>query len=367
MSTNATEAAIAAEAAAKIALTAKPGISFGSYILGMWLDAIMGGIMITQLITYFSHSRNERWLIRIIVYWITVISTAFTVFIVVMNFHFFVYGFGSYLPFESVDWIGWPPLMDSFISTGVQAFYVDRAYRLNGKNKGLLIVLIALLVASFGAAIGTKIKFGLLDAESDAAQIDPFVWTWLGTCMAADILITTAVAYGLHKSRTGWSSTDALVQRLILLSAETQLPPALVTLGFLVEFCIDPPSSLGVFFECFQSKVYCIGLLYVLNHRFHLQRGDDFAGTTHERRGGKSNTFALGSAALQQATVNVTTDTYVETFQMQPERFRINRSNTTDKEDLDSEHDSNHHLDKDSIQIDYSSSRTGLTDASHQV
>jgi hypothetical protein len=35
--------------------------------------------------------------------------------------------------------------MDSLISTGVQAFYVDRAYRLNGKNKGLLIVLIALL------------------------------------------------------------------------------------------------------------------------------------------------------------------------------------------------------------------------------
>jgi hypothetical protein len=67
MSTNATEAAIAAEAAAKFALTANPGISFGSYILGMWLDAIMGGIMITQLITYFSHSRNERWLIRIIV------------------------------------------------------------------------------------------------------------------------------------------------------------------------------------------------------------------------------------------------------------------------------------------------------------
>lgn len=60
-------------------------------------------------------------------------------------------------------------------------------------------------------------------------------------------------------------------------------------------------------------------------------------------------------------------DTPRQTFQMQPERFRINRSNTTDKEDLDSEHDSNHHLDKDSIQIDYGSSRTGLTDASHQV
>ena len=53
---------------------------------------------------------------------------------------------------------------------------------------------------------------------------------------------------------------------------------------------------------------------------------------------------------------------------MQPERFRINRSNVIDKEDIDSEHDSvNHHLDKDSIQIDYGSSRTGLTDASHQV
>lgn len=57
-----------------------------------------------------------------------------------------------------------------------------------------------------------------------------------------------------------------------------------------------------------------------------------------------------------------------QTFQMQPERFRINRSNVIDKEDIDSEHDSvNHHLDKDSIQIDYGSSRTGLTDASHQV
>lgn len=39
---------------------------------------------------------------------------------IVFIMHLFVYGFGEYLPFQSVDWLGWYPLMDSTISSATQ-------------------------------------------------------------------------------------------------------------------------------------------------------------------------------------------------------------------------------------------------------
>jgi hypothetical protein len=46
--------------------------------------------------------------------------------------------------------------------------------------------------------------------------------------MAADILITTTIAVCLIRSRTGWSQTDKMINRILVLTAESQLPPTML-------------------------------------------------------------------------------------------------------------------------------------------
>ncbi|KAL7422287.1 hypothetical protein Q5752_002933 [Cryptotrichosporon argae] len=319
------DAGAATEKAAKALLGADPGLSFGPYIMCLFFDATMLGIMLVQFASWWSYGENDRVFVKVIVYASALLGLTMSIYSAVMEMHLFAFGFGVYAPFESVDWLGWWPLLDGIVATFVQAFYVDRAYRLNGKNPVILVFVVPLMVASFGAALGTKIKFSLLTSESQAAAIDIFVEVWLGCSMAIDVAITSLVGWGLYKSKTGWSETDRLVKRLILLSVETQLPPTLFLLGFLIEYIINPSSMMGVFFEVVISKVYILGFFAVLNSRYRLRR--DFEGAHSSEPGErKTNTFGLGSARPQQATVQIRTETYTESFQLPPTTYGLNRA-----------------------------------------
>ncbi|ORY31389.1 hypothetical protein BCR39DRAFT_587489 [Naematelia encephala] len=365
---NVSDTAAAAEAAAKAHVVSNVGVTLGSYILSAWVDAVLFGVMCLQLFNWFSYKRKERLLVVCIVYCAGFFSTVMTVFLLVMTMHHFVYNFGTYLPFNSVQWIGWPPLLEGIISSACQCFYIDRAYRLNNNNILIPIGIGTLVFVSLGAAIGTRVDFGLLKAESQAANIDIFVYVWLSCTMSADILITLLVGYGLHKNRTGWTETDRLVKRLILLAFETQLPPALVSIAFIIEFAINPPSSLGVFMEVLLSKTYIVALLVVLNSRYNLRRQ---LGNRNDEWGDgqkRTNTYALGSARPAQATVHITTDTYTESFQVPAQRIGRNRDPAFDiKEEPEILEESEREQESLNLEDDVNHSKTGLTDAASRV
>ncbi|CAD6575150.1 MAG: hypothetical protein TREMPRED_001319 [Tremellales sp. Tagirdzhanova-0007] len=275
-------AAAAAEAGAKALLSANQGLSFGPFIL----------------------------------------ST------VVFNMHLFAYGFGSYAQFETTNWLGWPPFMDCVIGIAVQAVYVDRAFRLNGRNWFILIIAGALMLVSFAGGTGTVISFIHLQSESQAGvtlrdeqKIYVFVELWLAATMTIDVLIVACVGYGLWKSKTGWSHTDALVQKLI------------VSLAFLITYVIDPPSTVDFFLTTILSKVYAVGLYALLNSRHNLRRmGGTSSGAAWYQ---KSNTFPMSGARPHQTTINVTQETYVES--QPPLGDKLSGINRAKNSDLDIE------------------------------
>lgn len=49
-------------------------------------------------------------------------------------------------------------------------------------------------------------------------------WQHAGA-MAADVIITVTIALCLMRTRTGWSDTDRMINRILYLTVETQLPP----------------------------------------------------------------------------------------------------------------------------------------------
>lgn len=46
--------------------------------------------------------------------------------------------------------------------------------------------------------------------------------------LACDVTTTTVIAVFLYRSKTGWSQTDALMMQLLVMTAETQLPPTIL-------------------------------------------------------------------------------------------------------------------------------------------
>lgn len=130
--------------------------------------------------------------------------------------------------------------------------------------------------------------------------------------MLADVVITISIGYGLLKSRTGRAHTDKvgfverltrpwrhvvffisgscevpdlssrqIINRLVRMNLEAQVPPTLMAVSFLVVFS-EPPrvpanivtmpdSLLNFVWQGIQSKFYLIGLLYTLNARISFE------------------------------------------------------------------------------------------------
>lgn len=51
-----------------------------------------------------------------------------------------------------------------------------------------------------------------------------------------DLCITGSIATALYQSRTGWKRTDGVIMKLLLLVAETQLPPTIFALILAVQW-----------------------------------------------------------------------------------------------------------------------------------
>ncbi|WVF68926.1 hypothetical protein IAT40_003700 [Kwoniella sp. CBS 6097] len=318
------------EAISKMALGGNLGFNIGPFLLASIFDCLGFGIVSQQYMTWFQYSQEtERRPIRILTHVAALGSFAFTFHMIAFGMYHFVYHFGMYRVFIQVTWVQLFPAICWVIALPIQCFYAERSFRLNNRNWYILIVLFLLIAASAGSIIWLMISAQGLSSELQAAAVTSQVRLWQILTLSIDLVITSSIGYGLWRSRTGWSDTDALVRKLMMITLETQLGPTLLMLAFVIEFCITPPASIGIFFELLIPKAYVIGYLATLNSRYNLRREGRSANSQGQGGLQKPNTYALGGTQLQQATVHVDTETYTESYQMQTQRSGVNRGNGT--------------------------------------
>ncbi|WVF68928.1 hypothetical protein IAT40_003702 [Kwoniella sp. CBS 6097] len=279
------------EAVAAMAFDSDLGMGLGPFLLPGLFDVLLYGVMTQQYMTWWQFSRpGDRRLLKWATHWIFFASTVWTICAVVFEMQKFVYGFGTFTSFLDVNWPTMWPVVGWTMSSVIQAFYTERAYRLNNRNAYLLGLCTALILAEGALAVHCAIKIQkTILTMLEAAVIETEVRSWQCVTLATDIVITSSLAWGLHRSRTGWSGTDALVTRLLLITLETQLAPTVVMLGFVIQFSILPTSSMGLFWDLMIPKTY----------------------------------MAVVEARRRKPTH--TTDTYVESFQMPEHRQGLNR------------------------------------------
>lgn len=75
-----------------------------------------------------------------------------------------------------------------------------------------------------------------------------FMWCWIAGMLASDIVVTAIVLWTLFKNRSDFQQTDNLVLRLIRISCESQLPPTLLSLAFLITYAAIGVNFFLIFF-----------------------------------------------------------------------------------------------------------------------
>ncbi|KAK4687453.1 hypothetical protein P7C73_g2659, partial [Tremellales sp. Uapishka_1] len=314
----------AIEAAAAAELHPYRATNFSAILLSLCIDLFMLGILTQQSIQWFTYRRNERRIITLLVYVLGLCSLVMTGLVMGQSFDHFGVHFGEYYPWLSTKWTCFWPFCDTVIATLI--FYLERAFLLNNRNWYIVGFMGILWPLAWGSSLAVLGKFSQLATETQAPEIAPILFVWFSAIMTIDIAITASIGWGLWKSRTGWSQTDQMIGKLMMVSVETQLPPTLIAIAFLIVFSRSQASFMCIFFECIQSKFYVVGFMAVLNSRHKLRRemdgGSDFNDVQR-----KTNTFVMkGTRPLGQETINIVTETYVESFSIQPDSRGINRA-----------------------------------------
>ncbi|WVF73046.1 hypothetical protein IAT40_007864 [Kwoniella sp. CBS 6097] len=309
---NMTEAQIT-EAGAKAFVEMHHNMNLGAMMLGFIVDSMLCGVMVAQLAHYFRYSTDDRALVKSIVAISALFSVGGTCFILFLMGHFFVDGFGTYIRFLQINYSPWMAFIGIVPSAAVQTFFANRAYNLTGKSKILAGTLAILITVSLSGAIGTIPAFAKLGAASESNNVEVFMFLWLLGGSAADVLITGFIMRALLSSRSEFHETNKTIKKLIQLVVETQLPPTLLVLGFLIVYRVSVDSYLSFFFEWIGPKAYVCGMLASLNSRHALRRTIGSENTTSKVSDMPQHEWKGSSYQLTERppVVHVLTETYV--------------------------------------------------------
>ncbi|KAF8204040.1 hypothetical protein BJ912DRAFT_919996 [Pholiota molesta] len=167
-----------------------------------------------------------------------------------------VLNYGNPASLESIGWaIPFTAVATSVAAILTQFFLGHRVYKL---TKSIPIISVIAALSSLGFVFGAYagIRSAIINHVSDLTPMTPFVACWLGFQTAADLMITVVLTYSLARSRTGFRSTDSVINRLIRGTIQTGLFASLLALADLFSFLFHRNTNLYAMFAYPLGRIY---------------------------------------------------------------------------------------------------------------
>jgi len=240
------------------------------YVMGYQFNWALFGVLTTQVYIYQTSSFQDGWALHLVV-WFSYLLECFQIAMATHDsYEQLAVSWGQPALLHN-GWFVWltMPICTAITSLIAQCFYAWRIYILSDSS----ILTGAIVLLSFmqsGAGLASGIESALLDGKDTSnitTNTSTVVTVWLTGTAACDILIFTAMAYCLSRSRTGFKGTDKLLNKIILLVIETGLATAVVAVIELALFVGIPDRHYYVVPALMLSKLYTNSLLVILNNR----------------------------------------------------------------------------------------------------
>ncbi|KAF8195379.1 hypothetical protein BJ912DRAFT_956747 [Pholiota molesta] len=241
-------------------------IAHGPILIGFTFNALLLGVMITQVYLYYtSFKKDKKWLkVYVAVLFAldifnTACGAAYLYKALILNFNNPAY-------LNDVTWLfDMDPAITGVIVTMVQSFFAWRIFVL---TKSYIFPLLILATAATGAisAILTPIKVSQEPQFTALIKAKVQISIWLSSEVLGDMLITVILVVYLSKHKTGFQRSDMLVDRIIRLTVQTGLITSVVALCNLIAYLADP-TGLHLLFNFMLCKLYSNSLMSTLNSR----------------------------------------------------------------------------------------------------
>jgi len=245
---------------------------FGPMLLGVFLNTILYGVLIVQVIIYYqNYKRDARW-IRYLILYLFICETINTICDIGMMYEPLVVRWGTERAVTRLPILFTAdPLLTVMISTPVQLFICWRITVLlrifSSKIMPVAFAIAFLSLCSFVGGIGVTAYNGQIPEFTQLTDSRWAVSLWLISSTVADVSITICLVWSLRKCRTGVERTDNVINRNIRFAIHTGALTSLFTILDFVVFQAGTNTTANFAFDFALAKLYTNSLLSTFNAR----------------------------------------------------------------------------------------------------
>jgi len=235
------------------------GGAWGFIFIGSISSLFLFGIGLAQVFTYCQNSKKDRLWVKLFVGILVTLDALSSVFMAAWMYQLFIDSRGNIAIFQTAGWLAASSdIMAALIQSIVQLFFAWRLHIIGStlyptltqspqsvygwrdfiveKQHWLTGFICICSFATLCGGVGTGIASLLVKEYSHfSPTVGPIGFIWGSSSIAADLIITVAMTYHLHRAKGTFESTDRLLDRIILLTVQNG---SLTTLIALIDVCL---------------------------------------------------------------------------------------------------------------------------------
>ncbi|KAG2071896.1 hypothetical protein BDR04DRAFT_478233 [Suillus decipiens] len=250
------------------------GNTFGALFIGAACAAILFGLSNIQAFVYFQmHKGTVISFLKLVVALLWMLD-ALHLFLV---FHcVYYYLVAHYADIGALTEIVWSfklqIVVDVIIVYGVHLLYLHRIW-IVGKGRSRILPMTVGAIITLGSGIAITLIWAVYQchAFSDLIKIEWATFMALGAITFVDFIIASSLCYLLATSRTGFSSTDSMITKLMAYVINTGCLTSLCSMSAMITCAVMPRNFVFLGIEFLVAKLYINSFLALLNARYYLQ------------------------------------------------------------------------------------------------
>ncbi|KAG1861777.1 hypothetical protein DFJ58DRAFT_246719 [Suillus subalutaceus] len=248
--------------------------TFGALFIGVTIAAVLFGLSCVQSFVYFQTHRDTGttfYKLAVICLWI--LDALHLALIIHCVYYYLVSNYANVNALAEIVWsFKLQIVVEVFIIYGVHILYLQRIWILSrGQSRTLPIIVGIVTILNSGVAIALIWAIYQCQVFSDLVKMEWATFLTLGTITFADVVVASSLCYLLATSRTGFSSTNSLITKLMVYIINTGCLTSICSMVAVITCAIMPTNFIFLAIEFLLAKLYVNSFLALLNARHYTQ------------------------------------------------------------------------------------------------
>ncbi|KAI0761936.1 hypothetical protein BD413DRAFT_700017 [Trametes elegans] len=245
----------------------------GCAVIGFPLSTTVYGITVLQTYLYFRRYPEDSIYLKGLVS-NSALDTLTIALITHAIYSYFVLDLGRYADLAVLPWsVSVEVFITDIITVTVQLFFAQQLYRISHGNKLLAGIIVFFTIPVMAVGLFSVVEnFQIRLFPVTIPLVSALGGMQAAVALTGDILITGGLCYYFNHSRSGWASTNMLIDKLMVYAIQRGALTTIFQGVCLVTLVALPSRHIYVVFSMVVGKLYVNSLLASLNVRASLHR-----------------------------------------------------------------------------------------------